>query len=157
MALSWLLLSCMWVTHTIPSCVTQSAVPHARQHLLHKNNIQLLALKWRLHHMPVSHLVSARGAGAWPPLVKVVKESGAGMWRRLQLSFCFGSNRSLSGLWLDAFSLFVQPYIIDECQSASDQGCLAQSLLKNHHQDKSFHANFVQCILTPKTISRNYF
>lgn len=39
------------------------AFRRARQHLLRKNNIQLLALKWRLHHMPASHLVSARGAG----------------------------------------------------------------------------------------------
>lgn len=32
------------------------------QHLLHKNNLQLLVVKWRLHHMPASHLVCAMGA-----------------------------------------------------------------------------------------------
>lgn len=66
-ALSWLLLP-LYVGHRHPSqlCSPVScAFCHARQHLLHKNNIQLLALKWRLHHMPASHLASARGAGAW--------------------------------------------------------------------------------------------
>lgn len=66
-ALSWLLFP-MYVGHRHRSQLCNSvscAFCHPRQHLFHKNNIQLLALKWRLHHMPASHLVSARGAGVW--------------------------------------------------------------------------------------------
>ncbi|CAM4722863.1 unnamed protein product [Leuciscus chuanchicus] len=54
----------LYVGHTRFPAVGKSQLCHycAHQHLLHKNNLQLLALKWRLHHMPASHLVYARGA-----------------------------------------------------------------------------------------------
>lgn len=49
----------------------------AHQHLLHKNNLQLLVVKWRLHHMPASHLVCAMGARL--TLAEVTK-SGRRTW-----------------------------------------------------------------------------
>lgn len=79
--LSWLLFP-VYVGHRHRSQLCNSvscAFCHPRQHLFHKNNIQLLALKWRLHHMPASHLVSARGAGAWLHLRRK-------QWRRANLS-----------------------------------------------------------------------
>lgn len=51
-------------SHTPFPAVQPSQLRHhcTHQHLLHKNNLQLLVVKWRLHHMPASHLVCAMGA-----------------------------------------------------------------------------------------------
>lgn len=50
-------------SHMVPSCLKESAVPLLRPPTsAPQKQSQLLALKWRLHHMPASHLVYARGA-----------------------------------------------------------------------------------------------
>lgn len=54
---------CSYVGHTRRSQLFGS-FSRASQHLLHKNNPQLLAVRWTGHHMPASHLVGTQGAAA---------------------------------------------------------------------------------------------